>query len=156
YDPLPFYEAPAESAVRTPEVAKDYPLVLNTGGRFMPQYHSEFRQLGTGARERHPDPLVDINIEDARALNIEDGDWVYIETRRGRIKQKARVSEKILKGVVNAEASWWFPEMPGEEPSLHGLWESNVNVLTLDDPDCCDPLTGGWQTRSLLCRIYKV
>ena len=121
----------------------------------MPQHHSEFRHWGTGMRERHPDPLADINTEDAGELVIEDGDWIYIETRRGRVKQKARVSGKIPRGIVNAEASWWFPEMPAEEPSLYGLWESNVNVLTLDDPECCDPLTSSWQTRALLCKIYK-
>lgn len=155
YDPLPFYEEPAESLVRTPDVAKEYPLILNTGGRFMPMFHSEHRHWGIGTRERHPDPLVDINIEDAQELDIKEGDWVYIETRRGRIKQRARVSGRIPRGVVNAEASWWFPEMPGEEPYLHGLWESNANVLTLDEPGCCDPLTGGWQTRALLCKVYK-
>ena len=119
-------------------------------------FHSEHRQLGTGMREKHPDPLVDINDEDAKELGIKDGNNVYIETKRGRIKQKARVSNRIPRGMVNAEASWWFPEMPGEEPYLHGLWKSNANVLTLDDPDCCDPLTGGWQARALLCKVYKV
>ena len=155
YDPLPFFEEPAESPIRTPHVARDYPLILNTGGRFMPQHHSEFRQWGTGMREKHPDPLADVNSEDAKLLGIDDGDWIYIETRRGRIRQKARVSENIPCGMVNAEASWWFPEMSAEEPSLHGLWESNANVLTPDDPETCDPLTGGWQTRGLLCKIYK-
>jgi len=106
-------------------------------------------------RERHPDPLVDINIENARELGIRDGDWIYIETRRGRIKQRARVTDRIPRGVINTEASWWFPEMPGKEPSLHGVWESNANVLALDDPECCDPLTGGWQSRALLCKVYK-
>jgi len=156
YDPLPFYEEPAESPVRTPEVAREYPFILNTGGRFMPMFHSEHRHWGTGSRERHPDPLVDIHTEDAEKLGIKEGDLVYIETRRGRIKQKARISDKILRGVVNAEASWWLPEMPGEEPSLHGLWESNTNVLTLEDPECCDPLTSAWQNRALLCKIYRV
>jgi len=45
--------------------------------------------------------------------------------------------------------------MKAEEPSLYGLWESNANILTIDDPECCDPLTGGWYTRGLLCRVYK-
>ncbi|MFH1647479.1 MAG: molybdopterin-dependent oxidoreductase, partial [Chloroflexota bacterium] len=155
YDPLPYYEEPAESPVSTPEVAKDYPLILGTGGRFMPQYHSEFRHYGTGAREVNPDPLADVNTADAVRLGIRDGDRIYIETRRGRIKQKARVSDKIIPGVVNVQSSWWFPEMPAEEPSLHGLWEANANVLTIDEPDECDPLTGGWQARAMLCKVYK-
>ncbi|HSW58273.1 MAG TPA: molybdopterin-dependent oxidoreductase, partial [Dehalococcoidales bacterium] len=155
YDPLPFYEEPAESPVRTPEVARQYPFILNTGGRFMPQHHSEFRQIGIGMREKHPDPLVDVNILDAQKLDIHEGDWIFIETRRGRIKQRARVSDRIPAGIVNTEASWWFPELPAEEPSLHGVWESNANVLCLDEPDTLDPLTGGWQSRALLCKIYK-
>ncbi|MGQ9546490.1 MAG: molybdopterin-containing oxidoreductase family protein [Dehalococcoidia bacterium] len=156
YDPLPFYEEPPESPVSTPEVAREYPLILNTGGRFMPMYHSEHRQWGIGMRERRPDPLTDIHPDTAGQLGISEGDWIYIETRRGRIKQRAHLNPGILPNVVNCEASWWFPEKPGAEPSLHGLWESNANVLTLDDPDCCDPLTGGWCNRALLCRVYKV
>jgi thiosulfate reductase / polysulfide reductase chain A len=155
YDPLPFYEEPAESPIRTPEVAKEYPFILNTGGRFMPQHHSEFRHFGMGMREKHPDPLVDINPEDAQKLDIHEGDWVHIETRRGRIKQRAKITTRIPRGIINTEASWWFPEMPGEEPSLHGVFESNANVLCLDEPDACDPLTGGWQSRALLCKVYK-
>ncbi len=155
YDPLPYYEEPPESPVSTPEVAKEYPLILNTGGRFMPMFHSEHRQKGIGMRERHPDPLTDIHPETAQKLGIKDGDWVYIETRRGRIIQKAHFNAGILPNVVNVEASWWFPEMDGAEPSLHGVWESNANVLTLDDPDSCDPLTGGWCNRALLCKVYK-
>jgi hypothetical protein len=36
------------------------------------------------------------------------------------------------------------------------VWKSNANVLTLDELDTLDPLTGGWCHRALLCRIYKV
>ena len=142
--------------MRTPEVAKEYPLILNTGGKFMPMFHSEHRQKGIGTRERHPDPQVEIHPETARQLSITNDDWVYIETRRGRIKQKARLTDTILPSTVNAEASWWFPEMPGAEPSLHGVRESNANVLTIDDPESCDPLTGAWCNRALLCRVSKV
>ncbi|MFC1903047.1 molybdopterin-dependent oxidoreductase [Chloroflexota bacterium] len=156
YDPLPFYEEPPESPISMPEVAKDYPLILTTGGRFRPQYHSEHRQLGLGMRERHPDPLMEIHPDTARELGIADGDWAYIETRRGVIKQKARLTTGIHPKVVNVESHWWFPEQPAQEPWLHGVWQSNANVLTLDDPEACDPVTGGWALRALLCKVYKV
>jgi hypothetical protein len=29
-------------------------------------------------------------------------------------------------------------------------------VLTDDDPDICNPISGGWPLRTLLCRVYKV
>lgn len=84
YDPLPFYEEPPESPVRTPEIAAEYPLILITGGRVKPLFHSENRQLGMGLREQHPEPLMDIHPVTAEKLGIADGDWAYIETGRGR------------------------------------------------------------------------
>ena len=155
-DPLPYYAEPPESPVSTPEVAKDYPLILNTGGRFMPMFHSEHRQLGIGMRERHPDPLLTIHPDTAAKLGIKEGDWAWIETRRGRIRQRANLDPGILPDVVNCEASWWFPEQSAADPVLYGVFQSNANVLTPDGDEFCDPLTGGWETRALLCRVYKV
>ncbi len=154
HDPMPFYEEPPESPVSTPEVVAKYPLILNTGGRFMPMYHSGFMEKDLG-RVKHPDPLVDIHPETARNHGIDNGDWVYIETKRGRIRQRVRLNPGILPNVVNCQAGWLFPEMPPEEPYLSGIWESNANVLTLDEPDACDQLSGGWCVRALLCRVYK-
>ena len=65
YDPLPYYEEPPESPVRTPELAKEYPYILITGGNFRPMFHSENRQLGIGTREQYPDPVMDVNTETA-------------------------------------------------------------------------------------------
>ena len=116
--------------------------------------HSEFMQKELG-RAKHPDPLMEIHPDTAQELGINDGDWAYIETRRGRIKQKARLNPGILRNVVNAEHGWWFPEQPAKEPSLGGVWECNSQVLTLDDIDSCDPLAGGWCNRALLCKVYR-
>lgn len=155
YDPLPYYEEPPESPVRTPELLDEYPLILISGSKFMPMFHSEHRQFGIGHREKHPYPLAYIHPETARPLEIEDGDWIYIETRRGRIKQMARVTDAILPGVIDCEHGWWFPERNAELPELFGALESNANILTLDDPALCDPMTGGWCNRGLLCKVYK-
>lgn len=156
YDPLPFYEEPAESPYRTPELAKEYPYILITGGNFRPMFHSENRQWGVGTREQYPEPIMDIHPETAAKHGIEDGDWVYVETMRGVIRQKARVADEIDPRVVNVQSHWWFPEQPYREPWLGGLWESNANVLTpAGDPDFFDPVTGGWPLRALLCKIYK-
>jgi anaerobic selenocysteine-containing dehydrogenase len=152
---LPSYEEPIESPVRTPEIARNYPLILTTGGKFRPQFHSENRQFGMGMREQHPDPLMDIHPETAREFGIAEGDWVSIETRRGVIKQRAKLNPGIHPKVINVESHWWFPEQPAEEPCLHGAWESNANVLTMDGSEACDPITGGWPLRALLCRVYK-
>ena len=155
YDPLPYYEEPPESPISTPEVAKEYPYILITGGNFRPMFHSENRQIGIGTREQYPDPLMDIHHDTARDLGIKDGDWVYVETRRSVIRQRAKLTDEIDPRVINVQSHWWFPEQPAREPWLHGMWESNANVLTMSDPETFDPVTGGWPLRALLCKVYK-
>ena len=151
YDPLPYYEEPPESPLSAPEVARDYPLVLTTGARSPFFFNSEHRQLAM-LRKAHPDPIVELNPATAAPLGIEDGDWVWIETLRGRIRQRARVTDDIDPRVVHVEHGWWFPEEPGPE---HGVWKSNANVLTRNDPPY-DPAMGTYQLRGLLCRIARV
>jgi len=154
YDPLPQYEEPHESPVSQPELAKEYPLILSTGGRVKVYFHSEHRQIES-IRKRYPHPIVQIHPDTAAQLKIEEGDWVWIESPRGRIRMKAQLFDGMHPNMVQCDHGWWFPELPGEEPWLHGVWESNVNVLTDDDPDVCDRLGGGWPLRWALCKVYK-
>jgi anaerobic selenocysteine-containing dehydrogenase len=156
YDPLPYYEEPPESPISAPEVADEYPYILITGANFRPMFHSENRHWGMGTREQHPDPIMELHPDAAGPLGIQEGDWVCVETLRGTIEQRAHVTDEIHPRVINVQRHWWFPEQPAPEPSLHGLWRSNANVLTMgDDPDTYDPVTGGWPLRALLCKIYK-
>lgn len=152
YDPLPQYREPAESPISRPDLAADYPLILITGGRHQPFYHSEHRQVAT-LRRVHPDPIAQIHPDLAAAHGIRDGEWMWIETPRGSIRQRCRVFDGIDPHVVHVQHGWWFPEEEGAEPSLHGVWKSNCNVLTDDDPDVCNPIAGGYPLRGLLCRI---
>jgi len=117
-------------------------------------YHSEHRQIDF-TRKKHPHPLVQINRETAKGLGIEDGDWVWIETPRGRIRQKCVYFDGIDPRVVHCEHGWWFPELPGEEPWLSGAWESNVNVLTDDALENCGPISGIWPLKTALCKVYR-
>ena len=150
YDPLPYYREPPESPISTPQLAKEYPLVLTTGGKIPVFFHSEHRQISR-LRKMHPDPLVEIHPDTAEKLHIEDGDWVFIESPRGKIKQRAKLTLGIDPRVVHVEHGWWFPEQLGPE---HGCWESNANVLTNIGPPY-DPAFGTYQLRALLCKVYK-
>ena len=155
HDPLPYYEESHENPLTKPQLAKEFPLMLITGGRFQFMYHSEHFNIDS-VRRRHPHPLLQINPETAGKLDIKNGDWVWIESPRGRVRMKASLFDGIDPRVVHGEHGWWFPELPGEEPWLHGVWESNINVLTDDDPDVCDKASGGWPLKTALCRVYKV
>lgn len=150
YDPLPYFEEPPESPYSTPELYRDFPLVLTTGGRVPGYFCSEQRQIAS-LRKLRPYPIVEIHPETANKYGISNGDWVWIESPRGRITQKASVHEGIDPRVINCEYGWWFPEREGPE---HGCFESNANVLTtMEGP--YDPCMGTYQLRGLLCRICK-
>lgn len=154
YDPIPAYRELPETPRSNPELAKKYPFRLTVGGRWNPMFHSEWRVPGCGTRSMWPDPIVQIQVTDARIAGIRDGDWVWIETPRGRIRQRAKLEWGLKRGTVMAQPSWWFPELPSEEPWSQGVFDSNGNVLTDDSYESLDPAGGQWIARGLLCTIY--
>ena len=149
YDPLPQYREIPESPVSRPDLAERYPYILNAGLRTPVFFHSEHRAI-PWLREIRPDPLMEIHPETAKRHGIEDGQWAYIESPRGRIKQRVKLSSGIDPRVVVAEHGWWYPE--AEAPD-HGWDVSNVNVLTDNDPAGYDPAMGSTNLRVLLCAI---
>ncbi|MBI5017607.1 MAG: molybdopterin-dependent oxidoreductase [Deltaproteobacteria bacterium] len=155
YDPLPSYKEPPESPTRTPELSDQYPLILITGGRFHPFFHSEHRQVET-LRKYYPWATMQIHPDTAAEVGVADDDWVWIETQHGRVMQKVQVFEGVDRRVVHAQHGWWYPEMPAEEPWLHGVWISNINVCTSGDESTCDEALGSWPLRTFQCRVYKV
>lgn len=148
YAPLPYYEEPPESPLSRPDLIGTYPLVLTTGGRIPFYFNSEHRQVDK-LRRAHRDPIADIHPLTAQRYGIRSGDWMWIDTRRGRIRQKARLTAGIDPRVVSAQHGWWFPEEPSPE---YGVWTSNINVVTDNQPPF-DPAMGTYQLRALLCRV---
>jgi anaerobic selenocysteine-containing dehydrogenase len=150
YDPLPQFREPPESPISTPERAKEYPYTLLTGRRQPGFFHTENRQL-PWMRELHHDPVVEIHPDTAAKENIEEGQWVVIESKRGKIKQRAKFFKGLELDVISAEHGWWFPE---EKRAEQGWKRSNVNLLIDNAYENCDPAMGATHIRSLLCRIY--
>jgi thiosulfate reductase / polysulfide reductase chain A len=151
YDPLPVFREHGETKVSRPDMLKRYPLTLITGGRVRQFYCSEFRHVES-VRKLHPDPLIQIHPETAAKLAIKEGDWVWIESPRGKVKMKATLFDGVKPDVVSAEYGWWLPEKLGPD---HGVWDVNINVLLADDPDLCNQITGAFPLRTALCRVYK-
>jgi thiosulfate reductase/polysulfide reductase chain A len=152
--PLPVYREPVWSPLGSPDLAKKYPLILITGSRFMPMYHSEQRQIEK-ARQKYPDPLVTIHPETAVKLNLEIGDWAVISTPLGKIRQRVQISDAIHQDMADLQHGWWFPERDQKLPDLFGVLESNANLLCPDEPEFCSPEIGSWPHSALLCRIEK-
>jgi anaerobic selenocysteine-containing dehydrogenase len=153
YDPLPRYEEPPRSPVSTSELAEEYPLILIAGSRVVQYTHTRFREQEK-IRKVYPNPLIRMHPDTAADLGISDGDTVVIETPEGKVRQKAKVWDGIHPRVVQADALWWYPELPGKEPCLFGVWESNINAILPDEEQFFD-YAGDNYFRALLCRVYK-
>ena len=150
YEPLPIYHEPEETPRSAPDMLAEYPLVLSNVHE--PNYvHSRDRYLSE-IRKNKPEPLTMIHPETAARLGIGEGDEVFIENRRGRIKQRATLDAGIDPRVVSVGYGWWFPER-GEGEGF-GWDEANLNILTDDSPPY-SPEMGSPKMRGFLVKVYK-
>ncbi len=143
-EPLPVYSEPAEGPLADPGLAERFPLVLNTGARIKSDFRSQHRNVESLVALQ-PWPLVQLNSADAAARGIADGEPVDVVSPRGRVRFRARVSDDIAAGVVEAN-------MGGGGPLGPDAWRAaNVNDLT--DPDNFDPISGFPVFKALLCDV---
>ncbi len=88
------YQPPAEPT------DAEYPFVLTTG-RVHWHYHTgTMTRKGSALNRLYPEPLAEINAQDAKKLKVSDGEYVRISSRRGSITIKALVSDITARGVV--------------------------------------------------------
>lgn len=115
----------------------EYPFVLTTGRRLW-QYHTGTQtRRSAGFEELCPEELVEINPEDAGRLDIKDGDYVFAVSRRGRIKAKAWVTDRVSAGVCFM--------------SFH-FREACSNVLT---NNAFDPVAGTAEYKACAVRLER-
>ena len=106
-------------------------------------------------REKDPFPDMEIHPETARAYGIEDGEWVYIENRQGRVKRKARLTPTVHPKMIAVPHGWWLPELRGPEPDLFGMWEYQINQLVPSGQHSVSGFGGG-QYKTTLVKLTKV
>jgi anaerobic selenocysteine-containing dehydrogenase len=153
YDsPLPSFTEPFESPYSTPELYEEYDLVLTTGGRDYPFYHSAWTNI---ARQRiiEPWPYIEMNYEDATSKQISEGEWLWVESLRGKIRAKARISKGVAKGCVSMPRPTYKDEC--KELNLPGFGWDQANPNILIPSDGCDVGFGCAPMRSSLCKVTK-
>jgi anaerobic selenocysteine-containing dehydrogenase len=144
--PMPIFREPGEGPVTRPELLKEFPFVLTTGGRNIAFYHSAHRNIPS-LRRLSPDPELQINPETAEKLHISQGEWVYVASPRGRVEARVALFEHIHPNVVHLPHGYWYGETDG--------WQRfNVNMITDNEPLC--PVSAGAPVRALLCRVEKM
>ena len=147
HEPLPRYVEPTEGPIASPQVAREFPLVFNSGAR----PHTDFRSQHHGVRglvKDHPEPTVELAREDADARGIATGDLVEVRTPRGAVPFRARVSDDIVPGAIECN-------MGGGTAVGPEAWrEWNANELT--DLANGDEISGFPVFKSLLCEVARV
>ncbi|WML47956.1 molybdopterin dinucleotide binding domain-containing protein [Neobacillus sp. PS3-34] len=130
------YMPPAE------EPNHDYPMWVTTG-RLVWHWHTRTKTarspyLQTAA----PNAYAEINIEDAEALHLIEGEVVRIKSPRGEIEVPVRIGEAVQKGLIFV-------------PFHFGSWEKKeaANELTAD---FTDPLSKQPTFKQSSCRIEKM
>jgi ferredoxin-nitrate reductase len=115
------YEPPKEQ----PDA--DYPLWLTTG-RVVYHWHTRTKsarspELNAAA----PDVFVQLAPEDASQHGIVEGDWVEVESRRGKVQGPARIGD-IVPGHVFVPWHYGYFDAPGRPRAANEL------TLTMWDP----------------------
>lgn len=95
----------------------EYPLILSTG-RVLYHYH-------TGTMTRRSEPLswreprgyIEVHADDAATYNLEDNRAVVVKSRRGSVRTRVKISERVPQGTVFLAFHWR---------------EAPANVLTQD------------------------
>ncbi len=89
----------------------EYPLILTTG-RVLLHYHTgSMTRRVQALHELDPENQVWVNPADAGRLGIQSGEEVGVESRRAAIKVRAKVTERVPKGIV------FIPFHFGESPA---------------------------------------
>ncbi len=140
--PIPKYIETWES--RNAPLTKKYPLqLISTHGRI--QAGSQFDNL-PWLRELQQQAVL-INFEDARARDIKDGEMVRVFNDRGEMIIPAKVTERIMLGVVDIPTGAWY------NPDEKGVDRGGCpNVLT---NEACSP-GGAYTYNTCLVQIEKI
>jgi formate dehydrogenase major subunit len=98
---------------------KDFPYILTTN-RVLEHYNAGTMTRRTANAEIVREDVLLIHPEDAERHHIHEGDWVCVESARGKVDIKACISEEIKPGVLST--TFHFPE-------------NNINFVTSDVHD---------------------
>ncbi len=115
----------------------DFPLVLTTG-RIRDQWHTMTKTGRVAKLNQHsPQPFLQLNPTDARVRNIQDGQLVTVQGRRGEVRVKAQLTEDVRPGLCFLPMHW------GKQRSGNAL-NANLNrannlTNSLVDPRSKEP-----------------
>jgi anaerobic selenocysteine-containing dehydrogenase len=151
FNPLPEWREPPESPTATPELLEKYPLILSDY-HTSKVYNASWLRNVPLLREILPHPTLQIHPDTARAREIEDGDWVLVESPHGTMRMRAEICPGMRPDTVMALHGWWqgCEELGlSDYPLLDGGANTN-NMYSVDPAKAYDPLVTAMSSQTLV------
>lgn len=144
YNPMPYWK----DVSNLPELTTEFPLLM-TNAKEEVYMLTGYKHVAS-LRSIKPEPIVYMHPETAMSMGLKEGSWIYIETTKGKVRQKLAYDPDLDPRVIVASFGWWFPE---KRDSMFDWDMSNINVLTKSEPPY-DPGVGTSDLRGVPCRVY--
>ncbi len=97
----------------------EFPMLFSTGRVLYHWHGGEMTRRAEGLVSVYGHSLIEINPDDAELLRITDDMGVEVTSRRGKIKTRAWITERVPPGMVFA--NFHFPESPANELTIAAL-----------------------------------
>lgn len=91
-----------------------------------------------------------IHPEDAAAYNVENGEWVRIVSKAGKVKIKTLLTDEVPRGLLTMPHGYGFTYPEHQEETTGAL----VNILT--STEACDPLAKTPYHKNVSVRLEKI
>ncbi|MDI6616492.1 MAG: molybdopterin-dependent oxidoreductase, partial [Syntrophaceae bacterium] len=141
YDPVPYIKGHLKEPISFMDQSEDYPILGISGARNKRFVNSQYRGIPPLVQDEKG-CVIDIHPDDAKKYEILQGDLVQVETPRGSIRMKARISDVIRRGMIRVAWGW-------------GDLNPDYDLNRLTDDDRRNPVIGTPSGRNFMCRISK-
>ncbi len=86
---------------------QDYPFMLTTGRRVYHYHTGTMTRRSPLLEQIAPEELIELSPQDAKKLDVRDGEYIKVSTRRGTVVAKAWLTERVPPGVVFSTFHFW-------------------------------------------------
>ena len=103
-----FFFYPFKESNEVDKYGKDYPYIITTN-RELEHYNCGAMTRRTGNVEILTEDVLLIHPDDADKEMIQDGDFVCVESPRGKVDIKAKITDEVKPGILSS--TFHFPEI---------------------------------------------
>ena len=142
HSPVPFLHGELQEPISFAGQIPDQAFIGISGERTNRFTHTQFHTIPSLIK-REPEGFVELHADDAKVKGIENDDLVQVQTPRGKIRMKARITDRVHPGSVLIAWGW------GDVNP-----EASLNNLTDDEQR--DPITSTPSARTFMCAVHKI